>query len=77
MTIYRAMPYLLAAVPPVVMLLTILIAGCTMSRTAQEPIATARYYSDPNSPAGEELVKELDRREAREDLRRLIEEERQ
>ena len=74
MTIYRAMPYLLAAVPPVVMLLTILIAGCTMSRTAQEPIAPARYYADANSRAGEELTRELDRREAREDLRRLIEE---
>jgi hypothetical protein len=75
-TIYRAMPYLLAAVPPVVMLLTILISGCTMSRTAPEPIAAARYYSDANSRAGEELTRELDRRAAREDLRRLIEEER-
>ena len=76
MTIYRAMPYLLLAVPPVVMLLTILIAGCTMSRTANDPIENARYYSDPNSRAGDELTKELDRRAAREDLRRLIEEER-
>ena len=75
MTIYRAMPYLLVAVPPVVMLLTILIAGCTMSRTVQDTIANARYYADPNSRAGEELVKELDRREAREDMRRLIEEQ--
>jgi hypothetical protein len=74
MTIYRAMPYLLAAVPPTVMLLTILIAGCTMSRTVHDPIDTAWNYSDPNSRAGEELVKELDRRAAREDLRRLIEE---
>jgi hypothetical protein len=76
-TIYRAMPYLLVAVPPVVMLLTILIAGCTMSRTVHDPIDNARYYSDPNSRAGDELVKELDRRAAREDLRRLIEEVRQ
>lgn len=76
MTIYRAMPYLLAAVPPVVMLLTILIAGCTMSRTATNLADNTRFYSDPNSRAVEELVKELDRRAAREDLRRLIEEER-
>jgi hypothetical protein len=74
-TIYRAMPYLLAAVPPVVMLLTILIAGCTMSRTAPNLADNTRFYSDPNSRAGEELVEELDRRAAREDLRRLIEEE--
>ena len=74
MTIYRAMPYLLLAVPPVVMLLTILIAGCTMSRTAHDPIGNARFYSDPDSRAGEELIKELDRRAAREDMRRLIEE---
>jgi hypothetical protein len=75
-TVYRAMPYLLAAVPPVVMLLTILIAGCTMSRTAPTLADNTRFYSDPNSRAVEELVKELDRRAAREDLRRLIEEER-
>jgi len=75
MTIYRAMPYLLVAVPPVVMLITILIAGCTTSRTAPSLAANARFYSDPDSRAGDELVKELDRRAAREDLRRLIEEE--
>jgi hypothetical protein len=75
MTIYRAMPYLLVAVPPVVMLLTILIAGCTTSRTVPNLTANARFYSDPDSRAGDELVKELDRRAAREDLRRLIEEE--
>jgi len=74
-TIYRAMPYLLVAVPPVVMLLTILIAGCTMSRTAPNLTDNARFYSDPNSRVGGELTKELDRRAAREDMRRLIEEE--
>ena len=68
------MPYLFLAVPPVVMLLTILIAGCTISRTAHDSTETARYYSDPNSRAGEELIKELDRRAAREDLRRIVEE---
>ena len=75
MTVYRAMPYLLAAVPPVVMLLTILIAGCTMSRTAPDLADNARFYSDPDSRAADELIRELDRRAAREDLRRIIEEE--
>ena len=74
MTIYRAMPYLLVAVPPVVMLLTILIAGCTMSRTAPNLADNTRFYSDPESRAAVELIRELDRRAAREDLRRLIEE---
>jgi hypothetical protein len=69
------MPYLLVAVPPVVMLITILIAGCTTSRTAPSLADNARFYSDPDSRAGDELVKELDRRATRQDLRRLIEEE--
>ena len=56
MTVYRAMPYLLAAVPPVVMLLTILIAGCTMSRTAPDLADNARFYSDPDSRAADELA---------------------
>jgi hypothetical protein len=75
MTVYRAMPYLLVAVPPVVMLLTILIAGCTTSRTAPNLIDNARFYSDPDSRSGDELAKELDQRAAREDMRRLVEEE--
>ena len=35
----------------------------------------AGTLTDPDSRAGDELMKELDRRAAREDLRRLIEEE--
>jgi hypothetical protein len=72
--IYRAVPYLVAAAPPVILLLALMISGCTMTRTANDPIDSARYYSDPNGRAGEELIKELDRRAARDELRRAIQE---
>jgi hypothetical protein len=71
---YRAVPYLVLAAPPIIVLLTVLIGGCTMTRAVEEPVAHARYYSEPNSRAGDALARELDRRAAREDLRRLIEE---
>jgi hypothetical protein len=72
--VYRAVPYLLLAAPSVILLLTVLIGGCTMTRTANDPIDRTRFYSDPNSRAGDELTRELDRRAAREELRRAIEE---
>jgi len=75
--VYQAVPYLLLAAPSIILLLTILVGGCTMTRTVNDPIGPARYYSDPNSRAGDELVKELDRRAAREDLQRAIEEAKQ
>ncbi|HVI63339.1 MAG TPA: hypothetical protein VM910_12255 [Bradyrhizobium sp.] len=75
MIAYWAVPYLLVAAPPVILLLTILMGGCTMTRTASDPMDSgARFYSDPNSQASGELIKELDRRAAREDLRRAVEE---
>jgi hypothetical protein len=74
MIAYRAVPYLVLAAPPAIVLLTILIGGCTMTRTASEPVYHAGSYSDPNSRAGDALVRELDRRATREDLRRLIDE---
>jgi hypothetical protein len=77
MIVYRAVPYLVLAAPPAIVLLTILIGGCTMSRTAGEPVHHAGFYSDPNSRAGDALTRELDRREAREALRRLIDETQQ
>jgi hypothetical protein len=73
---YRAVPYLVAAAPPIIVLLTVLIGGCTMTRTVEEPVAHARFYSEPNSRAGDTLARELDRRAAREELRRIIEEAR-
>jgi hypothetical protein len=75
--VYQAVPYLVLAAPSVILLLTILVGGCTMSRTANDPVDPVRYYSDPGSRTGEELVKELDRRAAREELRQAIEEAQQ
>ena len=72
--VYRAVPYLVLAAPSVILLLTILIGGCTMTRTASDPVDRVRFYSEANSRAGEELTRELDRRAAHEDLRRAIEE---
>jgi len=71
--VYRAVPYLVIAAPPVIVLITILIAGCTMSRTANDP-QVARFYSDRENRTGKELTRELDRRAAREELRRIVEE---
>jgi hypothetical protein len=73
---YRAVPYLVFAAPPVIVLLTVLIGGCTMTRAIEDPAAHARYYSEPNSRAGDALARELDRRAAREELYRVIEEAR-
>jgi hypothetical protein len=77
MIAYWAVPCLLLAAPPIIVLLSIMLGGCTMMRTAGNPADQARYYSDPNSRAGDELIKELDRRETRAELRRIIEEAQQ
>ena len=73
MIIYSAVPYLVVAAPAVIVLLAILLGGCTMTRTADEPLDRARFYSDPNGRT-EQLTQELDRRAAREELRRVVEE---
>jgi hypothetical protein len=75
--VYRAVPYLLLAAPSVILLLTILVTGCTMARTVDDPIDPAGLRADRDGRAGDELVKQLDRRAAREDLRRAIEEAQQ
>jgi hypothetical protein len=76
MIAYWAVPYLVVAAPPAIVLLTILIGGCTMTRTANEPAERVRFYSDRESRAGDELIMELDRRAARAELRRLIDDAR-
>ena len=38
MRVYRAVPYLLLAAPSVILLLTNLIGGCTMTRTVNDPV---------------------------------------
>lgn len=74
MTIYLAVPYLLAAAPLVIVLLSIVVGNCTMTRPGDEPTDRARLYSQADSRAGEELVRELDRRAAREELQHTMEE---
>jgi hypothetical protein len=53
MMVYWAMPYLLAAAPPIILLSALLITGCTMARTSSDPMDHAQLYSDPSSGAGE------------------------
>ena len=72
MIAYRAVPYLVVLAPPAIVLLSVLVGGCTMTRPVDELIDQARFHSGPNSRAGEELIMELDRRAAREELRRII-----
>ena len=75
MTTYRAVPYLVVAAPPVIVLLCVLMCGCSTTRTAGDPAdGGARSYAGPAGRAGEELVRELDRRAARDDLQRVIDE---
>ena len=76
MIAYWAVPYLVVAAPPAIVLLTILIGGCTMTRTANEPADRVRFYSDQESRGGEELIRELGRSAARAELRRLIDDAR-
>jgi hypothetical protein len=72
MIVYWVVPYLLVAAPPIIVLLSVMLAGCTMTRT--DPAHQAGFYSDPNSRAGDELIKELEQREVRAELRRIIDE---
>lgn len=74
MIVYWLVPYLVATAPAVIVLLAILVGGCAMTRTADDPLDRANYYSEPNGRTGEELTRELDRRAAREQLRRIVEE---
>jgi len=69
--IYSAVPYLLVAAPPIVVLLAILLSGCTMTRPG-DAMERSRFYSDADSHAGKELVRELDQRATREELQRSI-----
>ena len=73
MIVYWVVPYLLVAALPIIVLLSIVLGGCTVMRTAA-PAEQAQFYSDPNSRGGEELIRELERREARAELRHIIEE---
>ena len=74
MILYWVVPYLLMAAPLIIVLLSVLLGGCAMTRTASDQVIPAGFYSDPNSRTGEELVKELERREIRAELQRIIDE---
>jgi hypothetical protein len=60
--VYSAVPYLLAGAPLVIVLLSILVGGCTMTRLGGDAMDQSRFYSQADSRAGDELVRELDRR---------------
>lgn len=72
MIVYHAVPFLLVAAPPIIVLLSVLIGGCTMTRPTNELTDRVQFQSDPDSRAGEELRMELDRRAVREELRRIV-----
>jgi hypothetical protein len=74
MTLYGVVPYLLVAAPPIIVLLSVMLGGCAMTRTAGDQPNQARFYFDPNRRTGEELVKELDRRETHAALQHVIDE---
>ena len=74
MILYWAIPYLLAAALPIIVILALLLGGCTMTRTVGDPTHEAQFYADPNRAAGEQLRKELERREAIAELQRIVDE---
>jgi len=74
MIVYWAVPYLVVAALPVIVLLSVLLGGCTMTRPGPEQTAQARFHSASDSNAGQELVRKLDRRAARAELQRVVEE---
>jgi hypothetical protein len=72
--VYRVVPYLLVAAPPIIVLLSVMLGGCMAARTDGDPTEQARFHSDPDSRAGEALVNELKQRETRAELQRIIDE---
>lgn len=77
MILYWVVPYLLVMAPFIIVLFSIMLGGCGMTRTSGDEAPQARLYADPNSRAGQELVKELQRREARAEFGRIMEEAQQ
>jgi len=71
--LYWAVPYLLVAALPIIVLLSVMLGGCTMTRTAGDPVRDSSFHSDPNGRA-EELITELKQRDARAELQRTIDE---
>lgn len=72
--VYRVVPYLLVAAPLIIVLLSLMVGGCTASRVGGDRTEQARFHSDPDSRAGKQLVNDLERRETRAELQRIIDE---
>ena len=70
--VYRVVPYLLVAAPPIIVLLSVMLEGRTATRIDGDRTEQARLISNPKSRAGEELVSEPERRETRAELQRII-----
>ena len=73
---YGLVPYLLLAAPPIIVLLSIMLGGCTATRTNGDQTAQARFSPDPDRRVGKDLVNELEWRETRAELQRIIDEAR-
>jgi hypothetical protein len=71
---YRVVPYLLVAAPPVIVLLSVMLEGCTGTRMNGDRTEQARLMSDPDGRAGAALVNTLERREGRAEFQRIIDE---
>ncbi|WP_298261634.1 hypothetical protein [Bradyrhizobium sp.] len=74
---YRVVPYLLVAAPLIIVLLSLMVGGCTASRIGGDRTEQARFRPDPDSRAGEQLVNALERRETRAELHRIMDEAQQ
>ncbi|HET7887171.1 MAG TPA: hypothetical protein VFL62_13165 [Bradyrhizobium sp.] len=74
MILYWVVPYLLVMAPLLIVLVSVTLGGCAMTRTTGDQVSQTRFYADANSRTGDELVKELERREVRAELRRTIDE---
>ena len=74
MILYLAVPYLLVMAPLLIVLVSVTLGGCAMTPPTGDQASQARFYADANSRTGNELVKELERREVRAELRRIIDE---
>ena len=72
MIVYHAVPFLLVAALPVIVLLSVLIGGCTMTRPTNELTDRVQFQPEADSRAGGELRMEFDRRAVREELRRIV-----
>lgn len=72
--VYGVVPYLLVAAPLLIVLLSVMLGGCTSTRTDSDWTERARFYSGTDSRVGKELASELKQRETRAVLQHVIDE---